>query len=92
MILDVLKKSDRYVDLHGGYTKSLAFLWRTDLKEQPNGTYALDGDRIYAMVTTAHSRSKVAALLEAHEKYCREQGLRQLFHRPVTCKCNEALR
>jgi len=69
MILDVLENAHRYAVLHKGFAKAIEFLLRPDLKELPVGAYALDGERIYAMISKDTGQKKEDALLEAHEKY-----------------------
>ncbi len=69
MILDVLENARCYQDLHKGFSKAMAFLVRPDLKELPVGEYAIDGDRVYAMVSREPGRQKEEALLETHEQY-----------------------
>ncbi len=69
MILDILENAPRYFALHEGLAKAFEFLSRPGLQELPVGRYEIDGDRIYAMVSTGPGRRKEDALLETHEKY-----------------------
>ena len=69
MILDVLENAHRYVALHPRFTQAFEFLGRPDLKELPVATYAIDGERVYAMVARDPGREKEDSLLEAHEQY-----------------------
>ena len=69
MILDILENADRYLALHEGFAKAFEFLSNSGLKDLPVGRYAIDGDRIYAMVSIGPGRRKEEALLETHEKY-----------------------
>jgi biofilm protein TabA len=69
MILDVLENANRYLTLNKGFARAIAFLLRPDLKELQVGKYAIDGDRVYAMVSKEPGRRKEDALLETHEKY-----------------------
>jgi YhcH/YjgK/YiaL family protein len=69
MILDILENAHRYLALNKGFAKAIEFLSRSDLQELPVGTYEIDGDRIYAMVSKGVGRKKEDALLETHEKY-----------------------
>jgi len=69
MILDVLGNAHRYLGLNKGFAMAMEFLLRPDLPELPVGKYALDGDRVYAMVAKDPGRTKEGAQLEAHEKY-----------------------
>jgi biofilm protein TabA len=69
MILDSLENAHRYGALYKGFPKAVEFLLRPDLKDLPAENYAIDGDRIYAMVAKDSGRSKSDALLEVHERY-----------------------
>jgi len=69
MILDILENSDRYTSLHKGFLKAFEFLKRTDLKELPIGTYEIDSNLIYAMISIEQGRSIEKAKLETHERY-----------------------
>jgi len=69
MILDVLENAHRYQGLNKGFAKAMEFLLRPDLKELSVGKYALDGDRVYAMVSKEPGRKREGAQLETHEKY-----------------------
>lgn len=69
MILDILENAHRYLALNKGFAKAIEFLSRADLQELPVGTYEIDSDRVYAMVSKELGRKKEDALLETHEKY-----------------------
>ncbi len=69
MIYDTLENANRYAALHGGFAKAFAFLGRPDLRELAVDRYAIDGDRVFAMVTKKQGRGKNEAQLEVHEKY-----------------------
>ena len=69
MILDVLENAHRYKVMNKGFAKAIEFLLRPELKELPVGEYAIDGERIYAMVSRDTGQKKEDALLETHEKY-----------------------
>ncbi|MBU1564190.1 MAG: YhcH/YjgK/YiaL family protein [Proteobacteria bacterium] len=69
MIYDILENTDRYAALHDGFGKAFAFLRRSDLLELAVDKYAIDGDRVFAMVARDQGRSKDEGLLEVHEKY-----------------------
>jgi len=69
MILDVLPNAHQYFALHPGFAKAFAFLARVDLGQLPVDKYAIDGDRIYAIVARDPGRKKEDAQLETHEKY-----------------------
>ncbi len=91
MIYDILENSNRYVTLHDGFAEAFAFLRRPDLRELAVDTYAIDGDRIFAMVARDQGRDMDEAQLEAHEKYIDIQlvldGLDGMGWRPkVLCR------
>jgi len=69
MILDIIENSERYISLHKGFKKAFEFLKRTDLKDLPIGTYEIDSNLIYAMVSIEQGRVKEDAKLETHERY-----------------------
>jgi YhcH/YjgK/YiaL family protein len=69
MIVDRIENTARYLAINQGFAPALAFLRRPDLQELPVGEYAIDGDRVYAMVSKAPGRKKELALLEIHERY-----------------------
>jgi YhcH/YjgK/YiaL family protein len=69
MILDVLENAHRYLVVNKGFAKAIDFLLRPDLKELPVGTYGIDGERIYAMVSKDMGLKKENALLETHKQY-----------------------
>ena len=69
MILDVLENAHRYLVMNKGFAKAIEFLLRPDLKELPVGTYEIDRECIYAMVSKDFGLKKEDALLETHEKY-----------------------
>ncbi len=69
MIYDIIENSERYATLHDGFAKAFAFLKRPDLRELPVDRYAIDGDRVFAMVAKDQGRDMDAAQLEVHKKY-----------------------
>lgn len=69
MIMDVLENARRYQVMNTGFAKAIEFLLRPDLKELPVGKCAIDGERVYAMVSKDMGKKKADAQLETHEKY-----------------------
>ena len=69
IILDVLENAYRYAGLEKGFSESIKFLLRTDLKEIPIGSYEIDGDRVYAIVAGEPGNRKEDEQLEIHERY-----------------------
>ena len=69
MILDVLENAHRYLVMNKGFAKAIEFILRPDLKKLPVGTYEIDRECVYAMVSKDFGLKKEDALLETHEKY-----------------------
>ena len=69
MVFDILENAYRYVPLHEGFAKAMAFLERPDLMTLPVGRYEIEGDRIFAMVALEPGLKRGNAQLETHEKY-----------------------
>lgn len=71
MIIDVLANAPRYLALNPGFPKAMEFLRRPDLKDLPLATYAIDGDRVYAMVAREPGRRPKGkdVHLETHNRY-----------------------
>ncbi len=69
MILDVLENVHLYKVMHKGFTTAIEFLLQPELNQLPVGEYAIDGERVYAMVSKDLGQKKEDALLETHEKY-----------------------
>ncbi len=69
MIFDVLENAPLYLPLNPGFAQAFEFLMRPDLEQLPVDRYAIDGDRVYAMVAKDPGRKLEDALLETHEKY-----------------------
>jgi biofilm protein TabA len=90
MILDDLKNAARYVDLHPGFGEGFEFLRRPQLLGLENGKYALQGDRLFALVNRDPGRGHSGARLEAHRKYIDIQmlldGSEEIGWRP-TAEC-----
>ena len=68
MIFDDLSNCAQYYDLKG-LKKGFEFLKNTDLKALKDGSYKIDGDRIFANVQTLTTKSKEDKKWEAHRKY-----------------------
>jgi len=69
MILDVRDNAKLYLRLNRGFPSAFEFLVRQDLSELPDGRYEIDGERVYAMVSSSKGRSRADARLEAHDRY-----------------------
>ena len=69
MIFDHLGNADHYFALHPGFAAGFAFLRQQGLETLAPGRYAIDGDRVYALVFEDDGKGRDDALLEAHERY-----------------------
>ena len=69
MILDQLANSSVYEKLHPGFNSAFYFLRKTDLATISEGRYAIDGERIYALVQSYDTKPLAEGLLEAHTRY-----------------------
>ena len=69
MIFDKLSNSTLYAPLHRHFEPAFSFLQRDDLAALEPGKYAIDDDRLFAVVDKEQGRKKGEALLEAHNKY-----------------------
>jgi biofilm protein TabA len=69
MILDVLENAPRYLNLHKGFSLAFEFLKHPNLRGLPVNTYAIDGDRVFAIVAKDPGCRKEDTLLETHEKH-----------------------
>ena len=68
MIYDAFNNSHLYFDKAGPLHKALSFVTGFDTS-QPDGRYDIDGDNIYAMVTTYDTKPAGSLKFEAHKKY-----------------------
>lgn len=84
MIIDALANASRYASLHPAFARAFAFLSAN--KTPANGRHALDGDRLYLLVSDNDGRG-TEATLEAHRAYIDIQialdGLEEIGWRPV---------
>ena len=69
MILDQLSHSSAYEKLHPGFNSAFYFLRKTDLATISEGRYAIDGDRLYAIVQAYDTKPLAEGLLEVHRRY-----------------------
>lgn len=69
MILDNIKNSALYENIHPRFIKAFEYLHHTNFTETPNGTYHIDGENIFAIVQEYYTKDKSTAKLEAHKKY-----------------------
>lgn len=69
MILDTLAAADLYAPLHPAYAACFAFLRDPATAALPDGTYNLDGDNCFAIITRKENSRKPAPQLESHRVY-----------------------
>ena len=69
MIFNRLSESARLRTLHPGFGAAFDFLMRPDLPGLENGTYELDGKRLYAIVQEYRGRGRRKSRIEAHRRY-----------------------
>lgn len=75
MILDSVQNADRYYPLHRAFPDVFRFLRDPALPSLALGRYAIDGDRVYTVVSKDRTRSREEARLETHRKYIDVQCL-----------------
>ena len=69
IILDRLENADNYFDMHADFEKAFAFLRQSNLADLPAERHAIDGERIFCIISKGPGRSRAEAKLEAHRKY-----------------------
>lgn len=69
MILDLLSQHAPYTSIHPGFAAGFEFLRRPDLATLAAGRYAIDGERIYAIVQDYETKPWGEGFLEVHRRY-----------------------
>lgn len=69
MIFDCSNYLSQYAGLGPGFQKAFAYLAQTDLKNLEPGKYAIDGDKVFALVSSYVPKPVDQAKWEAHKKY-----------------------
>ncbi|WP_372806577.1 YhcH/YjgK/YiaL family protein [Pontiella sp.] len=69
MILDTLNNAARYAGLKKELSEGFGFLDQPGLAELEDGRYAIQGDRIFAIVQRGSLRSVEEGKLEGHRNY-----------------------
>ncbi len=77
MVIDQLKNASLYYNLGEGIAAALRYLQNTDATKVEPGRYALDGDKLYAMVQQYDTKPKAQGFWEAHRKYLDVQYVAQ---------------
>lgn len=69
MIFDHFNSAEKFYSLHEGFKKSFDFLRSDNLAHLPVGTYEIDGNNIFAIVSDKQGKKTSEAKLEAHRAY-----------------------
>jgi biofilm protein TabA len=69
MIYDKLSQANLYYPLSPRIEKALRYLQETDFSIVRDGRHEIDGDNLFALVSTYQTKSPVGALPEGHTKY-----------------------
>ena len=68
MIIDELASAGRYACLNENFARAVRFLKETDLDSLPFGTFAVDGENVYAMMQEYETRAGEPKF-ESHDRY-----------------------
>jgi YhcH/YjgK/YiaL family protein len=68
VIFDQLENAQTYFPLSPRFEAAFSAL-RTDLCQQPDGKYELDGDRLVAIIQTYVTKNENEAIWETHRRY-----------------------
>lgn len=86
MILTSLADADLYAAVHPGIAAALAWLRRFD-PATPDGRHEVDGDRVFALVSTYDTGPATEKLFEAHRTHLDVQyvaeGSERILHVPA---------
>jgi YhcH/YjgK/YiaL family protein len=69
MIIDKIENSHLYINLGERIQKSFSYIKQTELKKLQPGRYDIDGDDIFALISTYQTKPESEGKLEAHKKY-----------------------
>lgn len=69
MVLDSLQNAHRYYTLHPLFEKAFRFLKETDLMELSQGQQAIEGRKLFAIISEGTGTTEKEAKLEVHRKY-----------------------
>jgi biofilm protein TabA len=86
MILTTLAEADAYASLGAGIAEGLAWL-RAFRVEAPDGRYEIDGDRVFAVVSSYDTGPATEKRFESHRVYLDLQyvarGAERILHTPT---------
>jgi YhcH/YjgK/YiaL family protein len=69
MIIDSILGLERYRKMNDGFEKAFKFLRSNDLLKIETGSYEIDGDNVFAMVSENDLKNIEDAKLEVHDSY-----------------------
>ena len=69
MILDILTNSAHYQHLHPHFERAFTWLRSENFETTAPGTYEIEGDTVFAIVSGTNGIEKSEAKLEVHRKY-----------------------
>lgn len=69
MILDILKNCYTYFSPGQGFEAGFKFILENDLSKFADGKYEIDGENVFALVSSYVTKSAAEKLPEAHRKY-----------------------
>lgn len=69
MIVTTVDQLQSHGSLHPGLARAARFLARADLAGLDDGRHIIDGDAVFALVSTCAGRGRHGARLEAHRRY-----------------------
>jgi len=75
MILDSLEHGSRYAALGPAFRKAFDYLAVTDFNALKDGRYEVDGEAVYALLSSYTTAAAEAKKLEAHRRYADIQVL-----------------
>ncbi len=88
MVVDTLANHARYLSLNPHFARAFEFLQQPGLAELAAGKHAIDGDRVFAIVSLEPGRGHGGAKREAHRNYIDIQfclvGTDQIGYKPTS--------
>jgi len=69
MIKDTLYNFRHFIKIRPDFEKAFEFLSRKDLANIPDGNYAIEGKKVFVIISHSEGKGVKKALLESHRKY-----------------------
>lgn len=69
MVHDSLKNYQSAVGLHPLFQKAFDFILQTDFSKLKDGKHEIEGDKLFAAISTIDGKTKEKATLETHNRY-----------------------